>query len=463
MLLLFIMGIIPAFIVENVVVQSYENRAVSQRTIIVRNQCDMLMDSLVSSDYIQNPSNEAIDGELRMLTSIYAGRVLIIDKSYRVIKDTYGLDSGKFLISKEVKDTFNGEEMSRYDDRNQYIELTVRIDGSEDGKKEESDGVMLISVSAKEIHDSMRLLENRGTSVLALTVILILILGYLLSGILVRPFQKITTSIENIQEGEFDEKINVPDYLETELITNAFNRLLDRLKAVDDSRSEFVSNVSHELKTPLTSVKVLADSLNMDPNADLATYKEFMKDISGEIDRENSIISDLLTLVRLDKRGSEELNITKVDINEELRQIVKRLTPIADKAGVQLILDSYHPVTAEIDETKLTLAITNIIENAIKYNQPQDGWVRISMNSDKKYFYLTISDNGIGIPKEDLDHIFERFYRVDKSHSREIGGTGLGLAITRSTIRMHHGAIRVNSTLGKGTVFSVRIPLVYVA
>lgn len=462
MLLLFIMGIIPAVIVENVVVQSYEDRAVSQRTIIVRNQCDMLMDSLISNDYIQNPSNEVIDGELRMLTSIYAGRVLIIDKSYRVIKDTYGLDSGKFLISKEVKDTFNGEEMSRYDDRNQYIELTVRITDSEN-KKDQTEGVMLISVSAKEIHDSMRLLENRGISILALAIILILILGYILSGVLVRPFQKITTSIENIQEGDFYETINVPDYLETELITNAFNRLLGRLKAVDDSRSEFVSNVSHELKTPLTSVKVLADSLNMDPNADLATYKEFMKDISGEIDRENSIISDLLTLVRLDKRGAEELNISKVDIDELLRQIVKRLTPIADKADVQLILDSYHPVTAEIDETKLTLAITNIVENAIKYNKPEDGWVRISMNSDKKYFYLTISDNGIGIPKEDLDHIFERFYRVDKSHSREIGGTGLGLAITRSTIRMHHGAIRVNSTLGKGTVFSVRIPLVYVA
>ena len=120
-------------------------------------------------------------------------------------------------------------------------------------------------------------------------------------------------------------------------------------------------------------------------------------------------------------------------------------------------------MTAEVDSTKLTLAFSNIIENAIKYNDPEGGWVRVSLNADRKYFYVTIADSGIGIPQESIDHIFERFYRVDKSHSREIGGTGLGLAITKSAIVMHRGAIRVNSTPGEGTTFSIRIPLVYIA
>lgn len=461
MLLLFVMGIIPAVVVENVVVHSYETRAVSQRTAIVRNQCDMLMDALVSGGFMEDPTSELLDGQLQMLTSIYAGRVLIIDKNYRIIRDTYAQDSGKFLISKEVKDTFAGNELSRYDQKNAYIELTVQIKDPEVAEGE-TQGVMLISVSAKEIHDSMRLLESRGMMILAIAILLILILGYLLSGALVRPFQKITTAIEGLQEGDFDETINVPDYLETELITSAFNRLLGRVKAVNDTRSEFVSNVSHELKTPLTSIKVLADALNQNPDADLAMYQEFMKDISGEIDRENSIITDLLTLVRLDKKAAD-LIIEKVDMEDSLARIVKRLQPIADQTKVELMLDIFHPVRAEIDETKLTLAITNIIENAIKYNRPEGGWVRISLNSDKKYFYITISDNGIGIPADAIDHIFDRFYRVDKSHSREIGGTGLGLAITKATIRMHHGAIRVNSTPEEGTVFSVRLPLVYVA
>ena len=148
---------------------------------------------------------------------------------------------------------------------------------------------------------------------------------------------------------------------------------------------------------------------------------------------------------------------------ELLEKIMKRLRPIAEKQHVQLILDSFRPVTAEIDETKLTLAFSNIIENAIKYNKPEGGWVRTSMNADRKYFYVTISDSGIGIPEDSIDHIFERFYRVDKSHSREIGGTGLGLAITRRAIVLHRGAIRVTSKAGEGTTFSIRIPLVYVA
>ena len=128
---------------------------------------------------------------------------------------------------------------------------------------------------------------------------------------------------------------------------------------------------------------------------------------------------------------------------------------------IELILDSFRPVNAEIDEVKLTLALSNLVENAIKYNH-SGGWVRVSLNADHKYFYVTIADSGIGIPEESIDHIFERFYRVDKSHSSEIGGTGLGLAITRNSVLMHHGAIKVYSKEEEGTTFSVRIPLMYI-
>ena len=119
-------------------------------------------------------------------------------------------------------------------------------------------------------------------------------------------------------------------------------------------------------------------------------------------------------------------------------------------------------MTAEIDEVKMTLAISNLVENAIKYNH-DEGWVHVSLNADHKYFYVKVSDSGMGIPKEDQDHIFERFYRVDKSHSREIGGTGLGLAITRNAVIMHRGSIKVYSEPEEGTTFTVRIPLIYVS
>ena len=118
-------------------------------------------------------------------------------------------------------------------------------------------------------------------------------------------------------------------------------------------------------------------------------------------------------------------------------------------------------MTAEIDEVKIALGITNLVENAIKYNK-ENGWVHVSLNADHKYFYLKVADSGIGIPKEDTDHIFERFFRVDKSHSREIGGTGLGLSIARNAVVMHRGAIKVYSEPGEGTTFTVRIPLTYI-
>ncbi len=456
-----LMGFVPTIVVESVVVQSYENRAVSQRSIIVKNQSDILCNQLVALGYLEDPSNEVINGEFNMLTSIYGGRILVINKDYRVIRDTYDLDRGKYLISEEVINCFNGKETSQYDDKNQYIEMTVKISDPESADKDIV-GVMLISVSTVEINASREILEKKGATILAIILILIGVFVYLLSGILVKPFQKITRSIEALADGWADETISVPDYLETELITDAFNKMMTRVRTLDDSRQEFVSNVSHELKTPLASMKVLADALNMQEDVPLEQYKDFMLDISEEIDRENSIITDLLSLVKMDKKASD-LNIESANINELLEQVLKRLRPIADKQKVDLTLDSFRPVNAEIDKTKMTLALSNLVENGIKYNKPEGGWVRVSLNADHKYFYVTVADSGIGIPEEAQNHIFERFYRVDKSHSREIGGTGLGLAITKSAIVMHRGAIKVSSKEKEGTTFSVRIPLVYVA
>ena len=403
-----------------------------------------------------------VDGELSILTNIYGGRIMIVNRDYKVIKDTFKLDQGKYILSQRVIDCFNGDETSRYDKKNQYIEMAQKIASSDEKGSGDACGVMLISVSTTEIQVTKDLMEQRGILVLTVLIAAILVLGYFLSGLLVKPFQKISSSIEALADGYAEETISVPDYLETEMITNAFNRMMRRIKTMDDSREEFVANVSHELKTPMASMKVLADALNSQPDAPVEQYREFMQDISKEIDRENQIITDLLSLVKMDRKA-QDLNIETVNINDLLTLIIRRLKPLAEKKNVELILESFRPVNAEIDQTKIALAFTNIIENAIKYNKPEGGWVRTSLNADHKYFYVTIADSGIGIPKESVDHIFERFYRVDKSHSREIGGTGLGLAISRSAIVLHRGAIKVYSEPGEGTTFSIRVPLVYIA
>ena len=345
-----------------------------------------------------------------------------------------------------------------YDRNNTYIELTIPLTN---GNSDQIEGVMLVSTSTIEIQDTIGRMEHRGNLLMLIISMLVIFFSFIVSKILVKPFSRVSKAIEELTDGYLDEEISVTDYTETEMITNVFNKLLKRMKILDDSRQEFVANVSHELKTPMTSIKVLADSLAGQEDVPVELYKEFMQDITVEIDRENKIITDLLALVKMDRKASD-LNIQKVSINELLENILKRLKPIADKKKVELVLESYRPVVAEIDEVKLSLAFSNLVENGIKYNI-EEGWVHVTLNADHKYFYVTVSDSGMGIPEESIDKIFERFYRVDKSHSREIGGTGLGLAITRNAIVMHRGAIKVKSKEHQGTTFSVRIPLNYIA
>lgn len=458
MVLLVIIGILPCLIIEKVIVNSYENRAVEWKKMNVKNQCDILGNQLMKEGYLEYQQSEVINGELSILSTVYNGRILIINRSGRIIKDTYDIDEGKYMLSEEVIQCFEGVDTSYYDESNDYIEQTVSL---KDGKSKQIDGVMLVSISTGEIRDSIEILEHRGNLLMLAISILVLVLGYLLSKSLVKPFTRVSKAIEELTDGYLDEEISVPDYSETQMLSSVFNKMLKRMRVLDDSRQEFVANVSHELKTPMTSIKVLADSLVGQEDVPVELYKEFMQDIAVEIDRENKIITDLLALVKMDKKASD-LNIEKVNINELMESILKRLKPIADKKKVELVLETYRPIVAEVDEVKLSLALSNLVENGIKYNV-EDGWVHVTLNADHKYFYVTVADSGVGIPKDSIDKIFERFYRVDKSHSREIGGTGLGLAITRNAIAMHRGAVKVKSEEQKGTTFSVRIPLNYIA
>jgi signal transduction histidine kinase len=275
-----------------------------------------------------------------------------------------------------------------------------------------------------------------------------------------RPFEKLSGEISAVKAGYSTDPIKAPAFLETEHIADAFNQVLARMNALDESRQEFVSNVSHELKTPMTSMKVLADSLLQMDNAPVEMYREFMEDIKNEVDRENQIITELLTLVRMDRKDSK-LNIKECNVNEMCELILKRVRPIAQKRDIELTMVSMREVYAEIDETKMIMVITNLVENAVKYNRDH-GKVRLTINADPYNFYISVEDTGVGIPQDSLDKIYERFYRVDKSRSREVGGTGLGLSITKSIILQHHGAIDVQSILGEGTKFTVTVPLTYV-
>ena len=464
-LLILLIVIVPSLVLSAGILNSYESRAVSIRESEILSQAKILANQIATSEYMElgnNVSSSTIQAQIDMLTTIYDGRVIIVDNNFRVYHDTYNLDDHKIIIAEEVIRSFKGEDVVHYDSENHYIEMTIPIINPDD-KSAEVLGVMLISVSTDYIMINQAYLRQVATIIVVIVGIALVFFSVLMIIYFLKPLRKISDGIVEIKEGYGEDCLQVNDYTETIQICDRFNQMLERMKVMDDSRQEFVSNVSHELKTPLTSMKVLADSINSMPDAPKELYQEFMEDITNEIERETKIINDLLSLVKMDKSAAD-LNVSTVNMNELLEQILKRLQPIADKQKVELVLESFRPVTAEVDEVKITLAITNLIENGIKYNRNDgEGWVRVSLNADHQYFYLKVEDSGIGIPEESLDHIYERFYRVDKSHSREIGGTGLGLAITRNSILMHRGAIKVHSVLDEGTTFDVRIPLNYIA
>ena len=448
MIILIILGIVPSVIVTEMVIANYEDRAIANRVQSMENICDIMCDLLIKENYLNDSSSQTVNSKLELLSNIYGGRILIVDRDFRIIKDTYGVDEGRTLVSQKVVNCFKGEDAYRYDSDSQKIVLAVPVKSPEVNQVQ---GAMMIMASSSEVTATIRELEQKGILIIGIIVVLAIFLGYLLSTALVKPFARVTKAIEDLTDGYQNEEISVPDYTETALITDAFNKMLSRMKILDESRQEFVSNVSHELKTPMTSMKVLADSLVGQQGVPEELYQEFLSDITEEIDRENKIITDLLSLVKMDKKAAD-MNIVN---------ILKRLRPIADQRSIDLILDSFRPVTADVDEVKFTLAISNLVENGIKYNV-DEGWVRVTLDADHKYFYVTVADSGLGIPEDSIERIFERFYRVDKSHSREIGGTGLGLAITRSSIVMHHGTIKVSSKEGEGTTFNVKIPLSYI-
>ena len=471
--LMLVMGILPSFIMRVGILQSYEERAVNLRISDTQTQFKIIANHLLNNNYLQDTSNEAINAELEQMSNLYDGRVIIINGNFRIVKDTYSISEGKTIISEEVIRCFKGESTTRYDKENGYIEMTIPIEAPSSGKNQTTQadagkkpeqsqvvGVMLASVSTDSIATTMEILNRKALIIEIVMIICIFGVAVGFSSILVKPFNRVTQAITEVKDGFTDEPIAVPDYIETEHIIDAFNQLLTQMKVIDDSRQEFVSNVSHELKTPLTSMKVLADSLMQQEDAPLELYQEFMQDIANEIERENKIINDLLSLVKMDKTAAQ-MNITAVDINELIESVLKRLRPIARLRDVEVTFESIRPVTAEIDEVKITQVFTNLVENAIKYNK-EHGWVKVLLDADHQFFTVEISDSGIGIPEADYDHIFERFYRVDKSHSREIGGTGLGLAITRNAILLHRGSVKVASTEGEGTSVTVKIPLTYV-
>lgn len=446
---------ITYYSLDRIIIYGFLRKSMDETVTQVKWQSNILASDILAMDFFKNPDSDAADVEIQQMAYAYSARILIINSDYIIVKDNYIFDEGKTIITEDVINAFKGKSHSHINYKSSSAVITTPII-DDTGK---ISGVIKVSLSGYATIQTINYMKR-----ISIAVMIALLLVF--SGILVFVIYKLTSPAKDMKEailslsdGDKNARIKKQTIKEYKDIGDAVNMLLDRLESIDGSRDEFVSNVSHELKTPMTSMKVLADSLLATENAPIEMYKEFMQDIAEEIDRENEIIGDLLNLVRTDGERAV-LNIETVDVNELMEVVLKRLKPIALKNNIEIIFESMRPVTASIDRVKFIIVLTNIIENAIKYNHPE-GWVKITLNADHKFFYVDVSDSGMGIPEECKDQVFERFYRVDKARSRETGGTGLGLAITKNIVLLHKGTIKFYSKENEGTTFNIRIPLNY--
>ena len=384
-------------------------------------------------------------------------RVLVINDSLEIIADSAGTRVGQTAIIPEVMQAIAEQTIVTNVRRDEGVIYMATFVISRRDTTERVGAVLLID-NVEDIFEMIDDLRSTLLTIIWVVALTVLVVVFITANTLIHPLRRILRVVQRMSMGQLDARINnVKGHDEYALLASNFNTMAEKLDAVEKTREEFVSNVSHELKTPLSSMKVLSESILLQESAPEAMYREFLQDIVNEVDRMTGINNDLLALVRIDQR-EQGLNISSLSVNEMVEGILKRLSPLSEQKNIALIYDDVRPVQIEADEIKLTLAISNIVENGIKYT-PHGGSVKVAVDADHQFTYVSVQDTGMGIDEAEQTKIFNRFYRVDKARDRETGGTGLGLAISHAAVVAHGGTIRVTSKPDEGSVFVVRIPI----
>ena len=449
-------GIIPLMLLASTMLHSVQGYFVEERKKELLSQANVISGQLTSSGFLFDEKGRSDMEEVILETSQSEGyRVLILDSSCMVVYDTGYEDIGKTFLLPEVVGALDNKDTAREQDDG-TVYAAVSIMGAADRRV----GVVLIADGMQDVRGIVGDLGQEAYMLLGVLGVLVVLIMIVVSKVFTEPVKNLISVIQKMSEGHFEQRVKVNQKTHTEIVDLALacNQMADQLEKVESSRQQFVSNVSHELKTPLSSVKVLSESILLQEDVPKEMYVEFLHDINSEVDRMTAIINDLLTLVKLDQKEIP-LNFRETDLNQMMADIAKRLQPLASAKQVDLQMDYLKEIKADTDEMKLSLAISNLVDNAIKYT-PENGTVKVTLDADHQNAFITVADTGIGIPEDEVNRIFERFYRVDKTRDRETGGTGLGLSITHSTIMMHNGSIKVNSKEEEGTTILVRLPLI---
>lgn len=399
-----------------------------------------------------------------------AGRILILDNFGVVQADSYSEYNGMQFRRSEVASVLGGAQS----DYNYYQvggdagrsllgsgtlshQMMMGVYTAAITIGNQRVGVLVYIAMAQDMFDSLMGIQRQILIWLVLVAVAVALLSLLMSRMITRPVAELNEGIMVMSRGDFSARVKVRGNSEFSRLAEAFNMMCERLESLDKSRNEFVSNASHELKTPLSTMKILLETLLYQDEVDMEMQKEFLNDINKEIDRLSRIISDLLTLVHMDG-GETQLKTEVISLSDLISDTIKRLGPLARERGIELEGTIREDVACMLDANKFQQVVYNLVDNAIKYTG-RGGQVKVELSKAGKKAILKVSDTGMGIPKEDLIHIFDRFYRVDKARSRETGGTGLGLSIVKQIVTMHGGSISVVSEEEKGSTFTVELPV----
>ena len=415
----------------------------------------------------QSAACDALTEEMASAAGEMGGRLLVVDLDGKVQFDSFSRMFGYRLELPEVLAILTGGQSSAYG----IHELTPG-DGSP--RPEGSTryvaycaaqligthgplGALVFVSPVEEMIESLASVENRMIFVFVVVALAAMLVALFFSRVLTRPITSLTGTIQKMGKGDLSVRVPVKGSGELRDLAVSYNVMAEQLETLDQSRNQFVSNASHELKTPLATMKILLETLIYQPEMPQELRTEFMEDMNHEINRLTDIITDLLTLTRMDNH-QVQLNRETVDATHLTQDVIRLLKPMAEQHQQTLTERIAAGVTLSADASKLRQVLDNLVENAVKYT-PDGGDIAVTMSRQGRFVVWTVKDNGVGIPAADQGHIFDRFYRVDKARSRETGGTGLGLSIVRQLVTLHGGDISVQSTPGKGSTFTVKIPI----
>lgn len=420
----------------------------SKETALIE-KCQLASDE-ISTLEVLNPST--VSGIVTQLESLKATRLIVTDQAGSTLYDSADPRTGVRVLLPEVLQSLDG-----FDVFSGKYENGVMISRAATPVFYYGTIVGCVYMTEHDA-DQGRLFQLLQTTILRITLILeavVIIFSLLYSRSFAYRMRKIMSSMQIIQNGDYSHKVAVGGNDELTVLGREFNELTERLQTSEEKRRRFVSDASHELKTPLASIKLLSDSI-LQNDMDMETVREFVGDIGNEADRLNRMTAKLLSLTKVDAVRSDEIEI--INMEPTINRVCRMLTPVADQASITIQEEIETDCPVLILEDDLYQIVFNLIENGIKYNVPGGNlMVRLTRREDNAV--LTIQDTGMGIPEEALSHIFERFYRVDKARSRASGGSGLGLAIVSAIVRNNRGTIEVSSELGRGTCFTVTFPV----